>query len=358
MDVVRFDKKITMARTPSRPAADEPCWARWSDERLLDLRFCDLKLSIAGTPLEARVGKLYRELSARRIRFRPHCWLAEEWFSPDGIPGIGIPFYLAHPRLTRLERKLMLEVEGGPTRWCMRLLRHEAGHAVDTAFRLHRRQRWRKIFGKASRPYPDSYTPRPYSMNYVLNLGLWYAQAHPSEDFAETFAVWLKPRSRWRIDYQDWPALRKLRYVHEVMAEVSNQAPPVRSRQRVDPISRVTRTLREHYEHRRDYYANDDAHFYDRDLLRLFATGPEYRKRPRASAFLRRMRPELREITAYWTGQNRYTIHQVLREMVQRCEELDLRVDKPPEEARRHALVMVAVQTINYLHSGHFRVAV
>ncbi len=337
---------------------NEPEWAGWSDGRLLDLRFCDLKLTIRGTPLETRIAKLYRELEARRILFRPHCWLAEEWFSPDGIPGIGIPFFLAHPRLMRLERKMMLEVEGGPARWCMRLLRHETGHAIDTAFRLHRKKRWQRIFGKATRPYPESYTPRPYSTNYVLNLGLWYAQSHPSEDFAETIAVWLKPYSRWRTEYRDWPALRKLKYVDELMRDLRDKVAPVRSRRHVDPISKVTRKLREYYEHRRDYYADDDPHFHDEELLRLFSPGPEYRKRPRAAAFLRRMRSEVREIIAYWTGQNQYTIHQVLREMIQRCEELDLRVDRPLEEARRHVLVMVAVQTLNYLHSGHFRVAV
>ena len=86
-------------------------------------------------------------------------WLSSEWFSPDGIPGIAIPFYLAHPRLRKLEHRQILEVEGGTEGECMRILRHEAGHAIDTAYRLHRRKRWREIFGSFSQPYPDSYRP-------------------------------------------------------------------------------------------------------------------------------------------------------------------------------------------------------
>ena len=102
--------------------------------------------------------RLYRELDKRQISFRPHVWLSEEWFSPDGVPGIAVPFYLAHPRLERLERRMMRNVEGGSAESAMRILRHEAGHAIDTAYRLRRRKRWREVFGPASLPYPDTYT--------------------------------------------------------------------------------------------------------------------------------------------------------------------------------------------------------
>ena len=102
-------------------------WTRLSDEDLLSLRFCDLKLSIEQSPLKRQVNRLYTELEGRGIDVRPHVWLSEEWFSPDGVPGIAVPFYLAHPRLEKLERHVMREVEGGNARWFMRILRHEAG---------------------------------------------------------------------------------------------------------------------------------------------------------------------------------------------------------------------------------------
>src|SRR5256886_4391714 len=135
-------------------------WTRLPDEKLLSLRFCDLKLSIERSALKRQIRRLYIELESRGIRFRPHAWLSEEWFSPDGVPGIAVPFYLAHPRLERLERRIMREAEGGNSRWFMRILRHEAGHALDNAYRLRRRKRWREVFGPASLQYPARYKAR------------------------------------------------------------------------------------------------------------------------------------------------------------------------------------------------------
>ena len=196
-------------------------WEHLGDEELLDVRLCDLPLRIEGTVMEERVNRLYEELAERGIRLKPHVWFSEEWFSPDGVPGIAIPFYLAHPRLMKLERKKMHQVEGGTDTECMRILRHEAGHVLDNAFRLHYRRQWRELFGSFTQPYPDSYKPKASSRRHVLHLNAWYAQVHPAEDFAETFAVWLTPRSRWRRRYQGWPALRKLEYIDQLMAEIA-----------------------------------------------------------------------------------------------------------------------------------------
>ena len=240
----------------------------------------------------------------------------------------------------------------------MRLLRHETGHALDTAFRLSRRKRWRQVFGNPALPYPDDYLPQPYSKDYVLHLGLWYAQSHPFEDFAETFAVWVKPRSRWRVEYENWPALAKLEYVDELMGDIAGRTAPVRSRRHIDPISGIKTTLRVHYREKRERYAGDSPRFHDAELMRLFSADGSGKRRPTAAGFLRRHSAEIRRVVARWTGQNPYTIHQLLREMIQRCQELDLRVHNPQEQVRREALVMVAIQTINYMHSGHYRVAV
>jgi hypothetical protein len=240
-----------MPASSSRPTRKPAlAWTRLSDEELLNLRFCDLKLTLAGSSLERRLNRINDELERRGIRFRPHMWLAEEWFSPDGVPGIAVPFYLAHPRLRRLERRLMKEVEGGNSNWLMRILRHEAGHAIDTAYRLRRRARWREVFGPASLPYPQRYRARTRSRRYVQHLGDWYAQSHPTEDFAETFAVWLKPNSDWRRTYASWPAWEKLSFVDEVMHEVSDKTAPVRTRVQIEPLRENQRTLAEHYRER------------------------------------------------------------------------------------------------------------
>ena len=140
-----------------------PDWPALPDEQLLDLRMCDLPLQIEGTVVETRIAELRQELPARGLAFPVHFYLSDEWFTPDGISAIAIPFYLAHPRLEKLEEAQMLEVEGGEHEWCMRILRHEAGHAIDNAYRLRRRAQRRALFGSPSEPYPDFYTPKPYS---------------------------------------------------------------------------------------------------------------------------------------------------------------------------------------------------
>jgi hypothetical protein len=173
-------------------------WHDLPDAALLDVRFCELGVTIEGSWLEPRIAQLYSELEARGLTFRPHFWLSTDWFTPDGVPGIAIPFYLAHPRLMRLEKAQMLQVEGGNHDWCMKILRHEAGHAFDNAYELRRLRRRVELFGKPSVPYPDFYLPRPYSKSFVLHLDSWYAQSHPDEDFAESFAVWLAPDGDWR----------------------------------------------------------------------------------------------------------------------------------------------------------------
>ncbi len=349
-------------RTPPSTAR-RPRWADWPDDRLLALRFKDLGVRLADCPgLLADMGRLNDELDRRGItRFRPHGWLSSEWFSPDGVPGIALPFYLAHPRLMKLEQTQMLEVEGGPPRERMRILRHEAGHAICNAYRLHRRKAFRELFGSVTAPYPDTYKPDPGSRHFVTHLDAWYAQAHPAEDFAETFAVWLAPstgsKPRWRKTYHGWPALRKLEFVDRVMAEVGPAAPPVRTRRVVEPLHQLTTTLHEHYQQKRWLYGDTFPDFYDRDLRRLFSSDPAYALRPTAAAFLRKSRPRLREDVASWTGAHTYTIDQVLRDMIDRCKELKLRLAVPEAQAMADARMMLTVQTMTYLHTGHHPLA-
>ncbi|MEX0828456.1 MAG: putative zinc-binding metallopeptidase, partial [Haliea sp.] len=268
----------------------EPEWINFADEELLDLRFCDLGLQIEDSPVKPCIDQLHEELVARGLKFRPHCWFGEEWFSPDGVPGIGVPFYLAHRRLKQLEKRIMFEVEGGTSRSCMRLLRHEAGHAIDSAWRLHNRKPWQRLFGDFRKPYPTAYTPRTQSKSYVLHLDWWYAQSHPAEDFAETFAVWLKPGSNWRRDYAGWPVLRKLEYVDELMTSLQARQAPVKTHECSYAVNTLTRTLREHYDERRHNYSITTPELFDADLKRLFSSHRPSSGRARtAAAFLQKI---------------------------------------------------------------------
>lgn len=334
-------------------------WARYTDDRLLDLRFRELGLRLERTALQRQVNRLYDELNGRGLRFKPHVWLSTDWFSPDGVPGIAIPFYLAHPRLSKLEARQMLEVEGGSEAACMRILRHEAGHAIDSAYRLHFKKSWREMFGLYSRPYPRYYRPKPKSRDFVVHLDAWYAQAHPSEDFAETFAVWLKPRSDWRSRYRDWrTARRKLEYVDELMAAISDQPQRVTTRERVDPLSRLSQTLGQYYARKRRHYGAEVSDLYDRDLRRLFSDDRRYAGRPTAASFLRSIRSEIRETVAEWTGTHTYTIDQVLQEMIDRSRALKLRLAASPSRAKTQATILLTVQTMNCLHTRRHEIPI
>jgi hypothetical protein len=316
-------------------------WTRLSDEELLSLRFCDLKLSIERSHLKRRVDRLYSELEARGIRIRPHVWLSEEWFSPDGVPGIAVPFYLAHPRLERLERRIMREVEGGNNRWFMRILRHEAGHAVDNAYRLRRRKRWREVFGSASLQYPNRYKARPGSRRYVHHLGQWYAQAHPTEDFAETFAVWLKPNSDWRRSYANWPAFHKLSVVEELISSVRNESAPVRNKARIEPLDLNTRTLAQHYRRRLARNHQIRLGLPDELLKRIFSTQPPRRGAMRACALLRGRQGPLVNSVARALEMERYSLQQILRMLIERSESLGLFVQGNRRDAVHHCRWML-----------------
>ena len=339
-------RKATSAAS-RKPARRLP-WTRLSDEKLLELRFCDLKLSLERSPLARRVKRLYAELENRGIQFRPHVWLAEEWFSPDGVPGIAVPFYLAHPRLERLERRIMRGAEGGNARTLMRILRHEAGHALDNAYRLRRRKCWRDVFGPASLPYPHRYRARPGSRRYVHHLGEWYAQSHPTEDFAETFAVWLKPNSDWRRTYAAWPAFNKLNLVAELMDSVRDTKPAVRNRIRIEPIESDTSTLGDHYRQKLARYRHYRRGMADELLRKIYSADRINVRSMRACTLLRTIKPSAIGSIAAEAGVERYTVLQIHKMVVERSETLKLHVRGSRRDALRHSRWMLLRLTRMY----------
>src|SRR5882724_6716336 len=310
----------------TKATAPLPELAGLSDDELLQMRICDLKLKIPGTELESRIQTFYSELAAKGIAFKPLCYLGDEWFCPEGCATIAIPFYLAHPRLKRLEEKMMMEVEGGTEAWCMSLLRHEMGHVLNHAYLLEKEKRWQKLFGPPSLEYSESFRARPYSKRFVRHLGGWYAQSHPEEDFAETVAIWLTPDLDWKQQYKDWKALEKLEFVDQLMGKLAGKPPTVHSKARMSEASRLSSRLALYYKRRRKLYAQDFPEFFDADLHKLFvdaATAPE---NERAAAFLRRSRKMILHAVSTWTGEPKYTLSELLRALTDRCAELDLRL--------------------------------
>ena len=333
----------------------EPAWVALKDEELLNVRICDLGVRIEGSELEKRVREFYDEIAARGVALRPDCYLGDEWFSPEGVPAISLPFYLAHPRLKSLELRQMLEVEGGTAEWCQMLLRHECGHAIDHAYKFSSRKEWQLAFGSPDKKYaPETYRPQPYSRSFVRHLPNWYAQAHPDEDFAETFAVWLGAApDDWRQRYHGWKALEKLEYVNTLMQEVAGKPPLVKSRHRISEAARLRKTLGKYYASRRKLYAEDFPDFYDADLRAIFVNGEPGSES--AVRIMRKHRTALIKSIVQWTGQRKYTVSMLVRKLMLRCQELKL--PAPPDTGRLHfeLSAYLAALVTNHLYTGRFK---
>ena len=327
-------------------------WEKLPERELLDVRLRELGVRIEGTWIDEALEALGEDLARREILFRPHAWLSTDFFVPDDVPGIAIPFYLAHPRLMALERKQMLDVEGGTRQELMQILRHECGHAFDNAYQLVREPGRRELFGNASKKYPEHYRPNPASRRFVQHLRLYYAQSHPLEDFAETFAVVIGSRGGgWRKRYADWHALKKLEYMDQLIEQRRGRQPTHRKFRKPDSLPTLSVTLREYYADKRERYLVSYPDIYDRDLKRLFSDDEKDRNAELASRFLRRNAPEIRRLVANWTGEYQFTLEQVLKDMIGRSRELKLRAPGNERNLKMEFAVLLTVKTMDFHYS-------
>lgn len=335
--------------------------SKFSEEDLLNLRVCELPLSLAGTWLEECIGELYQELESKEICFKPPCYLADEWLTPDKEPVIGVPFFLAHPALIKLEKKMVLDAEGASRPWCMRLLRHEAGHAVNYAYKLYRRKKWQKVFGQFSKEYADTYRFRPYSRSFVRHLEDYYAQYHPDEDFAETFAVWLTPGLKWQSQYKGWKALDKLNYVDELMSEIKGKEPLVKRGKKYWEASRMRITLKNFYKKKRHSYMEDFPDFHDSNLKKIFVfieplerSQSKKNKESLAADTIRRYKKDILNNVAKWTGEKKYIINDLLDAIIRRCKALGLLSGESESLAVLRISTYITALVMNYLYTGGF----
>lgn len=299
-----------------------------SDE-LLATPIKDLGLKIEGSPLERFVQRLYQELEIKKLmKFRPACYLSDEWGCPSGEPVIGIPFYLARPDLSQLEKEVN-DLED--SREIMMYLRHEAGHAFNYAYRLHRTEEWKELFGPFRRPYHDDYRPIPFSKNYVRHMAGWYAQKHPDEDFAETFAVWLTPRSGWKKKYRGWGAMPKLRYMDRIGRKLGN-AEPIRKRGETDiTVDEMEMTVGEFYQRNSQEIPLVDLAL-DADLSDIFNASKRRKSSRPAQPLLHENQKLVVDKVAYWTGVQRPLVKRLIAVIEKRIGELQLFADKEREE--------------------------
>jgi hypothetical protein len=316
----------------------------------------ELGLKLEGSPLEKYVHELYRELERKGLRhFRPACYLTDEWGCPSEQPVIGIPFYLADPKVAALERHMNdLEDE----REILMYLRHEAGHAFNYAYELYRTDEWRDLFGPFRRPYREHYRPVPFSRRFVRHLAGWYAQKHPDEDFAETFAVWLTPRSNWRRRYRGWGALRKLRYVDRIARQLADRE-PLRPMGRTDvTVEEMEFTVEEFYRHHTPAEAQALADLaLDTDLTDIFRKPAPRRRDGAGSAgvLVATHRKEITDKVTYWTGLRRPLVKSLVESIERKVVELNLTTE-PGKEAT-HLVEVTAYATtlaMNYVSRGRF----
>lgn len=320
---------------------------------LLQARIKDLKLHLSGTLLERFIGQLYDELEAKGLALRPQCYLSDQWGCPSGVPVIGIPFYLADPNLLQIEDALGAGAEN--ERDIMMYLRHEAGHAFNYAYRLYETEEWRKQFGDYSKPYVDTYKPHPFSRRYVVHISGWYAQKHPDEDFAETFAVWLTPNSRWQERYRGWSALKKLHYVEQCAQRLGRQSALVTMAERDMDVGEMEETVLDHYRQRmlEEKIDTSIGEHLDQDLAGLFeaegvgSTG--------ADTLIRAERQSLILAVTQYSGVSRGVVKSVLDHLLDRAAALRLTVHR--DKAREYMTRLTALLTalaMNFLYTDKF----
>ncbi|TNF00261.1 MAG: hypothetical protein EP326_06705 [Deltaproteobacteria bacterium] len=327
-------------------------WTDLPDEQLLEMRICDLGLKIKNSWIEKLVDKLHKELEKKNLKFKPHVWTSDDWYSPDGIPGFAVPFYLLHPRLIQLEKKIIGEAEGETKDWCMQLMRHETGHAIDNAFGLRKRKSRQKLFGLTSVEYPESYIPNQHNKNFVAHLGYDYAQAHPDEDWAETFAVWLTPGSKWKTVYAEWACIEKLELLDEIMNDIKGTRPVKSNKEKIDHVSTLTMTLGEYYKLKTERLGilTPDRIF---DELRNVFVPDLYSDKLEASSFLKRGKKELCREIALRSKSKKRAINNTLGKLVHYCQEKNLKLATSESVAHKRILAVLTKNSRKYFRNDN-----
>lgn len=316
----------------------------------------ELGLTIEGTPLAPVVTDFMGEVDRLGLAVRPRCYLSTEWGVPFGTVAIGIPFYLANPELKALHEKQTGFVEGADRRDVLRYLRHEMGHVVNYAYRLYDRPEWIAQFGPISQPYREEYRPKPFSRRYVRHLPGWYAQKHPDEDWAETFAVWMTPRSQWRREYAAWTgALAKLEYCDALLGELRSTIPAVTTEDLDEEVASVAYSVR-------DFYAGVEQNGgepppgIDGAMQTVFELPDEGGVEGKTAAeLLRRLESTLPAEIYRWTGHFPEHTRNLMRALAARAEELGL-VYAPARETRveRAVTVLVTALAMSHVQTGSY----
>ncbi len=319
----------------------------------------DLGLRIAGTPLEPVIDEFLLELDHLGLgRLRPRFYLSTEWGVPMDTIAIAIPFYLAHPDLTEMHAKKVGHVEGMSGRDVLRYVRHEMGHVLNYAHKLYDRPEWQSLFGAITQPYIDDYRPQPFSRRHVRHLPGWYAQKHPDEDWAETFAVWMTPGHDWRRDYAGWPdALAKLNFCDRAIAELREREPVQVDDELDEDVGEIGYSLAQYYENlTEEAIAMPEG--LDGALRAVFDDGQpggDGVARQPASGLLGRLERSLAANVFVWTGHFPEKTLVLVRHLARRCDDLGITYPVAAERDVSLALTtMVTALAMNHVHRGSY----
>ena len=312
----------------------------------------DIKTSLLRQPIERHMALIKR----RGIRLKPHFYLGEDWGCVAGTANIEIGFYDADLLL----KELNAEVRGwaNDPRTIDYLLRHETGHAFCYAHRLYKSKAFRKVFGvKGSffETYPETgrFKPHPWSRDFVNPNRDHYAQKHPDEDFAETFAVWLTPRSSWRRRYRHWPAIRKLFYVDHLMKEIRRVNPPRGVKERFfRPVEKMNWLLAEHYGKEAERFRRAARGYVDDRLREVFPPVRGDVLRP-AAALLRKNHDRLLGRVIQWSLLTEKEGQTILHKLEARSVALKLSYRPGKEGEKLLDIVSLAVGlAMDYAYTG------
>jgi len=324
---------------------------------LMNTPISGLHVAVEGTLLEPHTRRLLREMAAKKIVFQPGFYLTDGWGCPDRVPIIGIPFYLADRRLRRIEEEQTGEVEDEKT--VMMLLRHEAGHAVNYAYRLWRNPDWVRLFGAFTRPYREEFRPDRFSRRFVRHIdsysyGRTYAQKHPDEDFAETFAVWLTPRSNWRTRYRSWPAIEKLEFVDAAMRTAGREKPRHLGHRLERPVESMNLLLADYYGQKAARLRRAAQGYVDDKLREIFPPVGGQSLRP-AAALFRERREDLVTRVVRWSGLENEEGEALLAKLEGRCAALGLQY-RLRDSTRRlmDATAMAVSLAMDFAYIGRF----
>jgi hypothetical protein len=319
------------------------------EQELLSRRIADLDLVIKGSRLEPLIHTVYLEMQQAGIGFRPKTYLSDGWGCPDGIPVIGIPFYLADTRLLNMESRYS-QVEAENDAAVLKYLRHESGHAFNYAYRFYDKTSFRRLFGRFSLPYNEDYPTIPFSNRFVRHVPGWYAQKHPDDDFAETFAVWLDPYSDWRNRYKDTPVMTKLLFMEDLVRRYGEKAPVVSGGRLHRSLRHLDITLQQWYDCRHNgvvrFNLPDTINFDLRDLF------PEKEGLLVTDVFQTNKKNLMLEVNLL-TGINRHILRQLMDELIERLKKLDLRANSQVDLTTRIS-ILVTTLAMNYQSRREF----